>query len=108
MVLYENPYIGESLQHNKDKIIRRMKKGKVVLRLFCVTLPLGSHGILEIYPYYELQQKWFKEQNPMVIGLARRREEAFLLIQDIIGEVYANTGGFDVANYLKIEQGGLK
>ena len=109
MILYENPYIGDTLQKNKDKVIRKMKKGKVILRLFCVTLPLGSHGLLEIYPYYELQQKWFQEQNPIVIGIARNREEAFLLVQKIVGEVYQNTGGFDVASYfdIKWEKGAL-
>lgn len=108
MILYENLYIGECLQHNKDKIIRRMKKGKVVVRLFCVTLPLGSHGILEIYPYYELHQRWLKEQNVIVIGLARTREEAFLLVQEIIGEVYEKTREFDIAKYLGIERGGTQ
>ena len=106
MILYDNLYIGNCLQHNRDKIIRRIKKGKVVLRLFCVTLPLGSYGILEIYPYYELQQRWFQEQNPIVIGVAKTREEAFLLVQDIVGEVYKKTGGFDVKEYLGIGQGG--
>ena len=43
MILYKNLYVGNCLQKNKDRVIRKMKKGKVVLRLFCVTLPLGSH-----------------------------------------------------------------
>ena len=103
MILYENPYIGDCLQKNKDKVIRKMKKGKVILRLFCVTLPLGSHGLLEIYPYYELQQTWMKSQNPIVIGIAKDRQEAFLLVQGIIGEVYQKTGGFQIAEYLGLQ-----
>lgn len=108
MILYENLYIGESLQHNKDRIIRRMKKGKVVLRLFCVTLPLGSHGLIEIYPYYELQQPWLKAQHVVVIGLAKTREEAFLLVQEIVEEVYEKTRGFEIAHYLERKQGGAQ
>lgn len=102
MVLYENLYIGDCLQQNKDKIIRKMKKGKVVLRLFCVTLPLGSHGLLDIYPYYELQQSWFEQQSVVVIGIAKSREEAFLLVRDIIEEVYQKTGEFQIKQYLGI------
>lgn len=102
MILYKNLYVGNCLQKNKDRVIRKMKKGKVVLRLFCVTLPLGSHGLLEIYPYYELQQNWLKEQNPTIVGIAKSREEAFLLVQEIVGEVYQKTGGFDVDGYLKL------
>ena len=103
MILYKNLYVGNCLQKNKDRVIRKMKKGKVVLRLFCVTLPLGSDGRLEIYPYYELQQTWMKSQNPIVIGIAKDRQDAFLLVQGIIGEVYQKTGGFDVDGYLKLE-----
>ena len=103
MILYKNLYVGNCLQKNKDRVIRKMKKGKVVLRLFCVTLPLGSHGLLEIYPYYELQQNWLKEQNPTIVGIAKSREEAFLLVQEIVGKKKKKTGGFDVDGYLKLE-----
>lgn len=101
MILYRDLYIGDSLQSNKDKVIRKMKKGKVMVHLFCVTLPLGSHRILEIHPYFELLQPWYQKQNLRVIGIASSKEEAIILVEGIIGEIYQKTGNFDVAEYLK-------
>lgn len=103
MILYDKLYIGESLQFKKDKIIRKMKKGKVVLRLFCVTLPLGSNGILEIYPYTELLQPWLKDESPIVIGIAGSRIEAFTLIEKLVHCMYQQTGEFSISNYLGLE-----
>lgn len=105
MILYKDLYIGESLQSNKDKVIQRMKKGKVLVRLFCVTLPLGSHRLLEIHPYFELMQPWYREQNLKVIGIASSRGEAFQLVESIIGEVYQKTGQFDIVEYLRQKSG---
>lgn len=103
MILYDKIYIGKSLQFKKDKIIRKMKKGKVVLRLFCVTLPLGSNGILEIYSYTELLQPWITNQNPVIIGIAGSRIEAFALVKSIIDQMYQETGGFSIPDYLGLK-----
>ncbi len=103
MILYDQLYVGKSLQLKKDKIIRKMKKGKVVLRLFCVTLPLGSNGILELYSYTELLQPWLKDRNPIVVGIAGSRIEAFSLIEHLVHCMYQQTGEFSVSKYLGIE-----
>lgn len=84
--------------------MRKMKKGKSIASLYCITLPLFSDGILELYAYEELcKPEYDKLEYPaIVIGITKSREDALELIRLIIDEVYQNTGGFDVASYLRL------
>lgn len=67
-------------------IKRKMRKGSLRLNLFLVTLPIGSQGILEVYWYPELLQTFYQQMKRelIVVGIAKSREEAFQLVEQII------------------------
>lgn len=100
MVLYENLYVADSLQKNKDKIIEMIKKGKPKLRLYVVALAFNPVNLLEIIYYNELLQPYYKEQEIHIIGIASSKEEAMDMVKTIIASVYHNTQTFDVRKYL--------
>ncbi|MBQ3665109.1 MAG: hypothetical protein II919_03270 [Lachnospiraceae bacterium] len=94
MKWYNNLYVGENAKKRKHKIIMRTKLNKPQIGTYLITLPLNDKNSLEIYPSYILMQKHYRKQNMMVVGIGLGRDEAFLVMQDIIMDCYQKTGQF--------------
>ena len=83
--LYTDDISNRQLASIKKKVALHSPR----LRLYLVTLPFGNQGILEVYWYPELLQKIYRKMNGeiVVVGVARDRDTAFLLIERIISEI---------------------
>lgn len=92
-------YVSDSVADKKRKILHNLKRGKLQINVYVITLPLTEGGIMEIYPAYIFLQKIYKKQNIYIIGLASDKNEAYDLAGRIIMECYSNTGGFDIRKY---------
>ena len=64
MILCEDYYTFGIKEKKLPSIVRSIEKGKEVKKLFAVTLPLGSSGILEIYEYNRLLEPVFSSLTP--------------------------------------------
>ncbi len=103
MKLYNQMYVRGIPDGKILPTLRKMKRGKKVANVYCITLPVFRDGILEIYEYEELCQPMYEKlEHPVfVIGITKSQEEAKELVRLIVDEVYQNTGDFDVEGYLK-------
>lgn len=83
--LYSDDISDRKLRSIKKKVAMRSPK----LKLYLVTLPLGSQGILEVYWYPELLQKVYRNMKSelVVVGVANDRDAAFELVRQIISEI---------------------
>ena len=84
-------------------IEKKIRKQSPKLNLFLVTLPIGQQGILEIYWYPELLQPFYRSKNEKVtvVGVAKSREDAFSLVEEIIQDVGWKDGIISVADYFE-------
>ena len=80
-----------------------MKKGKIKLGFFLITLPLTDEGLLEIYWYPELLQPAYRKikQEVVVVGIAKNREDAYSLVERIVKDVGLSGGNIPVADFFK-------
>ena len=105
MKWYKKLYLSEKAKDSKYKVFWKVKAGKVQKDTFLITLSDHSDNVLDIYSANVLLQPHCKQShvidNIYVVGLAMSYDDALLLVQDIIGEVYANTGGFKIREYLR-------
>ena len=94
--------IPEDQEDNRKKMTAQITKRKVTMRtLFCVTLPTISDGLLEVLPVYALRLE-AKEHDITVLGVCEGRMNALSLVEKMIGDVYRETGAFDMkAFYMK-------
>ncbi len=94
--------IPEDQEDNRKKMTAQITKRKVTMRtLFCVTLPTTSDGLLEVLPVYALRLE-AKEHDITVLGVCEGRKNALSLVEKMIGDVYRETGAFDMkAFYMK-------
>lgn len=87
MKVAEKIYISEILTITKEKLIKRIVKGKSIPSLYCITLPLGNIGILEVYDYRELLKEYYQEKEVTVVGCAVSKQDAFVMLRRIVEEM---------------------
>ena len=66
-------------------------------------MPSDTDNLLDIIPAAMLLQPYLKKHKSeiYVVGLADGKDEAFMVVRDIIDDVYSNTGAFDIRGYLR-------
>lgn len=105
MKWYRKLYLGDNAKDAKYKIIGKVRTSKFQMDTYLVTLSNNPDNLLDIYSAKFLLQPHFKDAHILddiyVIGIAKGRDEAFKVIENIISDVYSNTGGFKLREYYK-------
>ncbi len=101
MKWYNNLYVGENAKKRKRKIIMSVKRNRPQLGAYIITLPVNDQNSLEVYPSYVLLQEHYRKGEMYVMGIGLGREEAFLVVQDIIMDCYHRTGQFCVRKMIE-------
>lgn len=103
MKWYRKLYLGESAARSKYKVFGRIRSNKFSYDTYLITLPSDTDNLLDIIPAAMLLQPYLKKHKSeiYVVGLADGKDEAFMVVRDIIDDVYSNTGAFDIRGYLR-------
>jgi len=101
MKLFSDLWTTESLDADRQKLLRQCRRGSFPADIYAVALPLSPGHVLDILPAFQLREKFFRESDQMIIGLAKTKDEAKELAAGIIGRVFRETGAFDVAAYIE-------
>ncbi len=104
MKFYCNLYLGETIEKKRNRLIRRLEKGKILLGIYVIVLPLGENNQLEIFDSGMLMQKHFHREERFVVGIASGFDEALDLTVRITEEVYRKTGGAGLKEYILNEE----
>lgn len=97
---YEDLYVGYNLLDKKRQVMRKIKKGKKQLNTYVITLPQNDYDTLEIYPSNILTQKWYRDSDMVVVGIAQGMEEALDMMQLIVMDCLHDTGEVKVKKYI--------
>lgn len=95
-----NYYIGEDVK-NPGKTRARIIVGKFVPGVYVVTLSDNPGNVLEIRSTAELMQKCVRALCPPIVGIASGRDGAIRMVQEIVEEVYRETGDLRIREYLE-------
>lgn len=98
MKWYKDLYMGELAAKRKRKIINRIKHGKVQIGVYVLALPLNDDNILDIYPSYILNQKYYRNIAINIVGIACGYEEAMEVLQRMVIDCYTSTGQFKICD----------
>lgn len=100
---FKDLYVGYNILDIKDQVIDKINNGKLQFNKYVITLPENSYDVLDLYPSNVLIQKWYKDSDKIIVGIAEGREEALDMMQLIIMDCYNETGDVKVKDYI-IEQ----
>ena len=97
---YDDLYVGYNLLDKKSQVMWKIKRGKQQFNKYVITLPFNDYDVLDIYPSNVLTQKWYKDSDIVIVGIAEGREEAMDMVQLIIMDCLNSTGGCKVKDYI--------
>jgi len=95
----KNLYLTEKTAKKKDKIIRKANRGVGMFSIYFVALASNEENLFDIFHAAHLKQPVFYHQNPFVVGIASGYDEAVALVQQMIEDIYQETGSFHVREY---------
>lgn len=101
MKFYKNLYVSEYVEKKKEKIINKLKQGKIPFSYYIIVLLEEGENQLEFYSTSLLYQEKLREEELFVVGIAAGYEDAIYLVEEISKEVYENTGGVDIRSYIQ-------
>ncbi|MDE6232449.1 MAG: hypothetical protein K2M60_03765, partial [Lachnospiraceae bacterium] len=94
MEWYKDLYVGELAEKRKYKIINKIEKHKTQIGIYVLTLPFNNENVLDIYPSYILNQKYYKKADLKIMGIACGYDEALEVMERIIMDCYHITNQF--------------
>ena len=98
-------YMDDTIRKNPDKWKSRLEESKLSGSLFCIALASNEKNLFDVMDCNELWFRHYRQNSVYVVGLAEDKGSAFGLLQEIIGDIYKETGGFDVRSYFKFDEG---
>ena len=95
---HKNLYVGKAAARKKKKIISKLDSESIALGVYVITLASNGRDVFDVFPAYMLYRDQVRERE--IVGIALTREEALEVCEQIIMDVFAETGGYDVRSYL--------
>lgn len=97
---YQNLYVGEKAEKHKEKIKRKISRRIGTIRVYLLMLSSNERNSLDIINAAVLKQPFYKGQDIRIVGIAMSYDEALEILQQIAKEVYENTNGMDIRQYI--------
>ena len=97
---YQDLYVGYSVLENRKKVIHKIKNGKIQPGKYVLALPQNDYDVLDIYPSYVLTQKWYRNSDLVIVGIAGGWEETLDMMQLVIMDCLNDTGKVNVKQYI--------
>lgn len=92
-------YVSENMKKKMDKAIASIRNGEATFNVYCIAFASQPSNLFDIMDANELLFPHYKKVEVKIVGLAKGKEEALQLVQEMLMEVYYNTGEFDVRTY---------
>lgn len=92
-------YVGEGLKKKKDRAMDSINNRRITSDIYCIAFASSPDNLFDIMNANELLFPHYQKTDIKIVGLAKGKDEATRLTQDMVMEVYEKTGGFDVRSY---------
>ena len=104
MKYYHALYMSEELISKKAEILDKFENDKWQIEKYLIVLAKNEKNHLEFFISVLLIQKSIVKDDLFVVGIANGELGAMDLIEKITQEVYDETGGTDIRNYILQKQ----
>lgn len=99
---YKHLYVGEKAKKRRFTIIQNIRRARFQSEIHVVLPPSNDKNVLDIYPASVLLQDYYKSNKDLLIlGVGADYYETLEVAGKIVGDIYRQTGGFSVAEFLK-------
>ncbi len=92
-------YVGDKMKKKKEKVIASINNSEATFGVYCISFASQPSNLFDIMEANQLLFPHYKKSEIHIVGLAKGKEEAVSLVQNMLMEVYNKTGDFDVRAY---------
>ena len=100
MKCYYALYLDKNSSLKKQEILKKLDKDEWQLEKYLIVLSKNEKNHLEIFNSVLLLQKAIDKDDLFLVGIAGGYQEALELIEQITQNVYDETKGTDIRNYI--------
>lgn len=93
---YARLYVGDGAAERRNAILQGIRGQKIMPAVYVITRAIDSDGMLDIYRQSAFRQERIQRRDPLILGVALGRREAFEVAARIVTDVYREGGGFDI------------
>ena len=92
MKVVDAPYVQGFKDKRKEKIVKKIRHKRKVDKVYVVTLPLITDGIMDIYEYKHLFSKFYKKASDeiYILGIAKSKKDYTKIFQHTLIRIYHN------------------
>lgn len=96
----DNLYLDENIKDSDFEKIKNDINNHVFTRnIYCITFASNPQNLFEIYHAKEFIQSYYRRKDIHILGIAKSKKNAFMLVAKMLEEVYKKTGEFKVRDY---------
>ncbi|MGN0368605.1 MAG: hypothetical protein ACI4EK_07475 [Wujia sp.] len=112
MKIVDGVYTYDINRKKCEQLTKKLLHEKKVRQLYLIVLPFSGtiveSGLFEIYAYSQLQQKFYRQfwDEIVVVGMAKRKEDAAQLVLEIVQDMYDCMGENLDANQFFLQKTG--
>ncbi|MFA9463740.1 MAG: hypothetical protein ACERKN_05555 [Velocimicrobium sp.] len=100
MIKWSNElYFDDSIKKKPDKWKKRIEDGRLSHSLYCICLASNEKNLFDIINCNELFFRYYRRNSLYIVGIAKTREDAIDLLQDMIEDIYKKTGDIKVRDF---------
>lgn len=103
MKWYRNLYLTESIRKDKQTLIEKAEKNAGLPGIYLVTLAANGQDLFDVFSASQLLQAPLHGHCPVIVGMAKGRDEAIDLALQTALEAYERNGDFNIRKYLQQE-----
>lgn len=100
MRISDHLYVGKKAGENRFRIVLNLRFSKLQPEIYVITPASNGNNILDIYPSVVFQQDYYRDQDLLVLGVARGYDEALEVAGQIVNDMYQKTGGFSLQEFM--------
>lgn len=94
-------YLSEGISRvDLMKLKHDLEKQPLKANVYLITISSNEQEMLDIYHSKYLIQKYYKERPPYVVGITKKKAEAFSLVEQMMQECVATRRDADLRAYL--------
>ncbi|MCD8083910.1 MAG: hypothetical protein LUE86_10475 [Clostridiales bacterium] len=96
----EHLYVGEKAGRRGADLMKGLREERLQPDVYVITSPQCGHHILDIWPSVILFSPPYRKEDIRIIGVAVTYWEALEVVRQIVDEMYRQTGGFCLNDFL--------
>lgn len=102
MKVIDTLYTYDISNWKRKRLLKKMRNKKKVRDLYLIVLPFSGDGLLEVFPYNQLLQPYYRHLGDeiVVVGMAKKKGNAMELVLQMVQEMYDAQGvSFDTQEF---------